>query len=160
MSAYEYVNGAFDYNSLPLAPLGCALQMHEAAARRKTWDPHALSGWYIGTSIEHYRCHRVFCTKTRSERVSDTVIFQHRHITSLTLMAEDTIVKAIGDVKSILLKRQNTISNIERRAIKKLQAIFMARTDIPVKKVQFSDLTALPTDAGARTAAPIELALP
>ncbi len=120
MSAYKYVNGVFDYNSSPSAPLVCAVQMHEAAARRKTWDPHALSGWYIGTSIEHYRCHRVFCTKTRSERVSDTVIFQHRHITSLPLTAEDTIVKAIGDVKSILLKHQNTIGNVEKQAIKKL----------------------------------------
>ena len=44
MSAYEYVNGAFDYNSLPLAPLGCAVQVHEAAACRRTWDPHTLSG--------------------------------------------------------------------------------------------------------------------
>ena len=28
MSAYHYVNGAFDYNRTPLAPLGCKVQMH------------------------------------------------------------------------------------------------------------------------------------
>ena len=89
MSAYEYINGKFDYNSLPLAPLGCAVQVHEAPGRRKTWDAHALKGWYVGTSTEHYQCHRVFCSKTRSERVSVTVIFLHRHITSLTMTAED-----------------------------------------------------------------------
>ena len=89
MSAYEYINGKFDYNSLPLAPLGCAVQVHEAPGRRKTWDAHALNGWYVGTSTEHYQCHRVFCSKTRSERVSVTVIFLHRHITSLTMTAED-----------------------------------------------------------------------
>jgi len=105
--------------------------------------------------MEHYRCHRVFCVKTRSERVSDTVIFQHRHITSLTLTAEDTIVKAIGDLKSLLIKRQNTIGDNERRAIMKLQRIFQTQTDVSVKKVHFSDLLPLPSDATARIDEPI-----
>jgi hypothetical protein len=30
MSAYEYVNGPFNYSSMLLAPLGCAVQMHKA----------------------------------------------------------------------------------------------------------------------------------
>ncbi len=33
LSAYEYVHGAFDYNKMPLAPLGCAVQMHDATNR-------------------------------------------------------------------------------------------------------------------------------
>ena len=58
-SAYEYVNGPFDYNSTPFAPLlGCSAQMHNATNRRKTWDVHSLDGWYLGTSPEHYHCHR------------------------------------------------------------------------------------------------------
>ncbi len=63
VSAYEYVHGAFDYNKMPLAPLGCVVQMHDATNRRKTWDPQSLNGWYLGTSTEHYQCHRIFARK-------------------------------------------------------------------------------------------------
>ncbi len=28
MSAYQFMHGEFDYNKMPLAPLGCAVQMH------------------------------------------------------------------------------------------------------------------------------------
>jgi hypothetical protein len=61
--AYEYVNDPFNYNSMLLALLGCAVQMHEATNWQKTWDAHSLNGWYLGTP-EHYRCHQFFCQKT------------------------------------------------------------------------------------------------
>ncbi len=102
ISAYQYVNGSFDYNAAPLGPLGCKVQFHESINRRRTWDPRALTGWYLGTSIEHYRCHIIFCKKTGAERISDTVFFQHRYITTPTLTHEDQIVKAVGDLKSAL----------------------------------------------------------
>jgi len=54
VSAYAYVNGPFDFNRIPLAPLGCAVQIHESPGRRRTWDPRSLNGWYLGTSTEHY----------------------------------------------------------------------------------------------------------
>ncbi len=53
VSVYEFVNGKFDYNKFPLAPLYCAVEMHESTNRQKTWDLHSLSGWYLGTSTEH-----------------------------------------------------------------------------------------------------------
>ncbi len=36
ISAYEYIHRAFDYNTMSLAPLGCAVQIHEATNRCKT----------------------------------------------------------------------------------------------------------------------------
>ena len=54
VSAYQHVNGSFDYNKMPLAPLGCAVQLFESPDRRGTWAEHSTDGWYIGTSIEHY----------------------------------------------------------------------------------------------------------
>ncbi len=55
--AHQYVNGQFDYNAMPLAPLGCAVQMHEAPTKCGTWAENTTDGWYIQTSPEHYRCH-------------------------------------------------------------------------------------------------------
>ncbi len=102
VSAYYYVNRPFDYNAMPLAPLGCKVQMHKSINRCKTSDPHSLSGWYLGTSLEHYHCHKIFCQKTHSERISDTVFFKHRYITQPTVTPEDQIVKAIGNLTSAL----------------------------------------------------------
>ena len=42
---------------------------------RKTWNSHALDGWYVGPSLEHYRCHKIYVNKTKQERNGDTVEF-------------------------------------------------------------------------------------
>eukprot|EP00956_Cyclotella_meneghiniana_P040761 scaffold204570_cov36-Cyclotella_meneghiniana.AAC.1 len=37
ISAYAHMNGPFDYNKMPLAPLRCNVQVHEKADKRGTW---------------------------------------------------------------------------------------------------------------------------
>jgi hypothetical protein len=65
ISAYQLVHGPFEYNKMPLAPLGCAVQMHEATNCRRTRDLQSLNGWYLGTSPKHYCCHKIFCQKRK-----------------------------------------------------------------------------------------------
>jgi hypothetical protein len=72
-SAYQYVRGIFDYNRMPLAPMGCAVQIHKSSEKRGTWTDNTTNGWYLQTSSEHYRCHIVQVEKTTSKRISDTV---------------------------------------------------------------------------------------
>jgi hypothetical protein len=134
ISAYQHVNGNFDYNKTPLAPLGCAVEMHESTNRRKTWDPHSLTGWYLGTSTEHYRCHKIFCKKTRSERISDTVFFRHRYITQPTVTPEDKIVKAVGDLSSALRQRSNLRGKEDIEVLQKLNNILNNAPAEPVTK--------------------------
>ena len=81
VSAYQYVHGAFDYNKMPLAPMGCAVQLHERSKRRGSWAMNAVNGWYLRTSDKQYRCHVIYVKHSRSERISDTVHFKHKHIT-------------------------------------------------------------------------------
>ena len=123
ISAYQHVNGNFDYNKTPLAPLGCAVEIHESTNRRKSWDPHSLSGWYIGTSTEHYRCHRIFCKKTRSERISDTVFFRHRYLTQPIVTPEDQVIKAVGDLASALRAQPNDEGSNEMSVLRRLDSI-------------------------------------
>ncbi len=54
VSAYQYVNGAFDYNKMPLAPMGCTVQIHERSERRESWAANAVDGWYLQTTPKHY----------------------------------------------------------------------------------------------------------
>jgi len=131
ISAYQHVNGNFDYNKMPLAPLGCAVEMHESTNRRKSWDPHSLSDWYLGTSTEHYRCHKIFCKKTRSERISDTVFFRHRYITQPSITPQDQVIKAVGDLSSALHGKKNDKGRKEMSALKTLLGIL---NNTPVSK--------------------------
>ncbi len=52
--AYQYVHGSFDYNKMPLAPKGYAVQIHVSSERRGTWAENTMDGWYLQTSPEHY----------------------------------------------------------------------------------------------------------
>ena len=136
VSAYKYVNRKFDYNRMPLAPMGCAVQVHNSTNRRLTWAEHSLDGWYLKTSEEHYRCHVVFIKKTRSERISDTVVFQHRYITNPTITPEDKVVKALGDVKQALMKEKNLQGQDQMDALQRIDAILKPTSQ---KRVTFQD---------------------
>ena len=41
ISAYAYHHGSFDYNWMPIAPMGCAVQVHIKPGRRKTFGEHS-----------------------------------------------------------------------------------------------------------------------
>ena len=78
-TAYAYHHGTFDYNRMPIAPMGCSVQYHIKPNRRKTFGEHSGNGFYLKMSAEHYRTHVVFCKKTRAKRVADT-FFSSRSI--------------------------------------------------------------------------------
>jgi hypothetical protein len=75
ISAFEAINGPFDYNATPLAPPGCKIVVHEKPGQQASWDPHGVIGWYLGPAMEHYRCYRCYINKTQAEHISDTVEF-------------------------------------------------------------------------------------
>jgi hypothetical protein len=107
VSAYQYIHGAFDYNKMPLAPMGRAVRIHERCEKRGSWAFNLIDGWYLHTSSEHYQCHVIYVKKTRSKRISDTVHFKHKYITQPTSTPEDTIVKALNDSTNALKQERN-----------------------------------------------------
>ena len=55
--------GTFDYNRTPIAPVGVKVIIHEKLATRQSWATHGINGWYLGPTMEDYRCHKVYATK-------------------------------------------------------------------------------------------------
>ena len=102
VSAYAHLSGPFDYNKMPLAPMGCKAQIHEKSDKRGTWSYHTIDGWYIRTSPEHYRTHICATKDTKSERLTDTVQFQHKHITNPTLTHGDKLMNALAESMKVL----------------------------------------------------------
>ena len=54
VSAQTHFFGTFDFGRIPPAPTGYAVQLHNAANKRKRVAPCRLYGWYLGTSPDHY----------------------------------------------------------------------------------------------------------
>jgi hypothetical protein len=55
MSAYETLEGLYDWNRYPLAPLGTKAIIYEDSDTRASWAPHGLDAWFLGPSRDHYR---------------------------------------------------------------------------------------------------------
>jgi hypothetical protein len=114
---------------MPLAPMGCAVQIHQGSERRASWAANAIDGWYLQTSPEHYRCHVINVKQTRSERVSDTVFFKTKYLTQPTLTPADVITKALQDLTQALKGKNNQQGISQMEALKKLDLIL---NNVPV----------------------------
>ena len=122
VSAYHYVNGPFDYNAMPLGPMGCEVQIYNGPDKRKSWEERSLDGWYLGTSPEHYRCHRIYVRKTKDERVSNTVTFKHRYITNPAVTEADIAIQAIRDLTKALKTKATEENNMgEFESLRRLE---------------------------------------
>jgi hypothetical protein len=156
VSVYQYVNGAFDYNKMPLAPIGCAVQIQERSERRGSWAANTVEGWYLQTSPKHYQCHIVYVKNTRSERVSDTVHFKHKYIMQPTLTPEDTIVKALNDLTQALKERKNKKGTERIEALQKIDELLnkvplkttsaQSETTSDKRQVTFNETSKLPQE--------------
>jgi hypothetical protein len=62
VSAYAHLNGPFDYNKMPLAPMGCNVQVHKKSNSCSTLAFHSIDGWYLSTSPERYCTHLPYQT--------------------------------------------------------------------------------------------------
>jgi hypothetical protein len=102
VSAYPYAWGQHDYNANPFAPLGCKVEAHLVPSICETWAPHTASGYYVGNSPEHYRCHKVFINNTRHTRVCSTVFFKCKYLTMPTITPADALIRAADSLTNAI----------------------------------------------------------
>ena len=108
---------------MPLAPMGCAMQLHQGSEKQTLWGANTINGLYLQTSQEHYRCYVIYAKQTRSKRVSDTVFFKTKYIMQPTLTQADVISKALNDLTQALKGKSNQQRLEQIDALKKLDAI-------------------------------------
>ena len=73
MSAWEALNGKYDFDAHPMAPPGTAITIHEKPAQRGSWSKHGVEGFYLGPALDTYRSYRVWTKHKESTRVCDTI---------------------------------------------------------------------------------------
>ncbi len=103
LSAWAQIHGHYDYNATPLAPPGIRVVAHDKPDKRGTWAPHGEDGYYIGPALESYRCWRVWITKTRQDRICDTLAwFPGPAIQVPYASTNDLILAALNDIKTAI----------------------------------------------------------
>ncbi len=73
--------------------------------------------------MEHHQCFKIYVTKTRATRVSDTVLFKHQYITNPTVSPESLVVAAVQQLTSAL-KGNILAGNETAEALKKVSELF------------------------------------
>jgi hypothetical protein len=97
VSAYAHLRGPFDYNKMPLTPMGCEAQIHKKTNKQGTWAYHSVDGWYLFTSSEHYCTHICYVKATKSKRHLDTVHFKQKNITNPTITHANKVMQALAE---------------------------------------------------------------
>ena len=129
LSAEALLNGAFDYNKTPLAPPGTKVLVHETPGNRRTWAPHGVDGWYLGSAPEHYRCFRVYIPSTSAERTAKTVEFFPHNCALPKSSSADMATRAALDLVEALKNPAPaapfaSLGSEQLQAIRKLSDIF------------------------------------
>ena len=125
ISAHTYVHGLHDYNKTPLAPIGCKTQCFVGPDQRTSYGEHSMDSWYIGTSNEHYRCYRVYMKATRAERITDTILFRHKHLTSPSVTKADAITQAAHELTATLKDNvPKKLGELDMKDLERLAKIF------------------------------------
>jgi hypothetical protein len=120
ISAYTHLSGPFNYNKMPLAPMGCEIQVHKKVDKQGTWAYHSVNGWYLSTSPDHYRTHLCHIKTTSSNQLSDTIHFKHKHIANLTLTHANKIMWVLSHCTQVLKGKDTTATDQELRDLQRL----------------------------------------
>jgi hypothetical protein len=131
LPAATHIFGQYDFNRAPMAPPGTRIIAHETPGRRRTLAPHGQDGWYIAPELEHYRCYTVYITKTRSNRIVETVDFFPQKIILPFPSSHDLATQATADLTHALLHPQPggpfcQVGDEQAIALKRLANIFVS----------------------------------
>ena len=74
--------------------------------KRKTWGVRSKPGYYVGTSLKHYRYYWGWMRETKKIRGSENLMFKQKYITNHSVTTGDAIVNAAKQLTSAL--RGNT----------------------------------------------------
>ena len=118
---------------MPLSPPGKKLVAFEPLDKRNSWATHGTLGWYIGPALHHYRCWKIYVTKTASTRVCDTVKFFPKKFNMPSLSSADTATREALELTEALRHPHTNIpyahlSDNTITAIKDLSDIFTNAT--------------------------------
>ena len=102
LSTYSYLFGNFDFNKTPMAPPGSKILFHIKPAQHAFGDLNGILGFYIAPALNHYRCLTYYNPTTKSEIISDTVVFTPHVIPIPAVTIDNFLYQAASDIINVL----------------------------------------------------------
>jgi hypothetical protein len=93
--AWEFFQGPFDLNKMPLGPVGCRVLIHAKPATQQLWDFRTKPGFYNSPALDSYPYFKVVKSNTKSQVILDTVKFCHSYLTVPVPSAKDKIIHSL-----------------------------------------------------------------
>jgi hypothetical protein len=134
ISANHELYGPFDFNKMPLALLGTKALVYNNPATQTSWAPHATDAFYVGPTINHYRCLRFYIPLTWHFRFSDTWRLYPTHCQIPILSENNKTLLAAGDIFKQLGGTIPTTASDKMKhlaAVRQLTAIMSAQPGAP-----------------------------
>ena len=97
ISAYKSLNGLFDYNKTPLAPLGSPAAIYDGPTTRNTFSPHCTDAIYVAPSMLHYWKRKYWVPSTQKMRISSSARIYPEHWKVPTILEADKTFIAESD---------------------------------------------------------------
>ena len=82
--------------------------MHKKADKRESWQYHGVEAWYVGPSLEHYRCYKCYVPTTGAIVDCDKVKLIPHNIPIPEFTNKDVVTQAIKDIIHVLKTSQET----------------------------------------------------
>eukprot|EP00957_Ditylum_brightwellii_P109536 8353791-Ditylum_brightwellii.AAC.1 len=98
------MNGCFNFDATPMAPLGTKVSVRIKPNKRATWGYHALPGWYIGTAMCKAHHNAVMPKVTHADRILKAARDLNTAISSIQSDALPDYVDTVHKLQSVLLK--------------------------------------------------------
>ncbi len=104
MSAYEAIHGPYDWNRFPLAPLGCKAIIYKSPKAWGSWGTRGTDAWYLGPSLDHYRCNQYFVPETQAYWISGSAELFPHHCQVPYMTAKDQLKAVTKEMITTLTK--------------------------------------------------------
>ena len=85
-----------------MAPPGTHVIVHNRPGNHTPWEHRDTQGWYIGTSLEHYRCMQCYMPATGKIIITETLQYIPKTIYFPKTTTEDYLQQEIGDIIAIM----------------------------------------------------------
>jgi hypothetical protein len=92
----------------------------------------------LGMSPKHYWCHTIFCTKTRVEKISDSVFFLHWYLTQQVVTPAETIINAMKNLQSVIKNGPGNFKREEMDILRQMDAILQCDKKQALKHITFT----------------------
>jgi hypothetical protein len=119
-SAYEALNGPYDWNWFPLVLPGCKAVIYETPKSRTLWGSQGTDAWYVGPSLNHYRCNHYFVLEMHAYRISGPAKLFPQHCQVPYLMWNEHLQEVITELVTTLnelppAKRARVLTKVQQK---------------------------------------------